>query len=97
MADLEATATDPENLWVLRRKMAKTLSCHERGNPVHRRNLKRQKYAEQDGLCAICGQALPENGRYAELDRLKAHEGYTGENTRHHECHITDKKERDYV
>jgi hypothetical protein len=26
MADLKATATDPDNLWALRRKMTKTLS-----------------------------------------------------------------------
>jgi hypothetical protein len=53
-----------------------TLSYQERGTPVHRRNLKRQKYAE--------------------LDRLKAHEGYTNKNTRlvHHECHIADQRKK---
>jgi hypothetical protein len=83
----------------LRRKIAKTLIYQERGNPVHRRNLKRQKYAAQNGLCAICGQALPENGHYAELDRLKAREGYTSENTRlvHHQCHIADQQEKGYA
>jgi hypothetical protein len=98
-ADLEATATDPENLWALRRKMAKTLSYQVRGTPGHRRNLKRQKYAEQNGFCAICGDALPESGRYAELDGLKADEGYTKANTRlvHHDCHIADQQERGYA
>jgi hypothetical protein len=58
-ADLEDTATDAHNLWALRRKMFKTLSYQERGTPVHRRKLKRQKYAEQNGPCAICSEALP--------------------------------------
>jgi hypothetical protein len=99
LADLEATATDSENLWALRRKLAKTLIYWERGKPMHRRKLKRQKYAEQNGLCAMCGKVLLEKGRYAELDRLEAHEGYTNENTRlvHHQCHIADQQEKGYA
>ena len=99
VADLEATATDADNLWALRRKMFKTLSYQERGTPVHRRRLKRQKYAEQNGSCAICSEALPINGRYGELDRLKAEDGYTKENTRlvHNGCHTDDQEKKGYA
>ena len=59
MADLKATATDPDNLRALRRKMTETLSYQERGGPDHRRKLKRQKYAEQNGgYCAICSRGV---------------------------------------
>ena len=47
----------------------------------------------------FAGKRFPENGRYAQLDRLKAQEGYTSENTRlvHHQCHIADQQEKGYA
>lgn len=87
---------DPELQFALIRKMAKGFSYEERSTPAHRKRLKRQKYAEQNGLCAICCEELPKDGRYAELDRSQAH---LGENTRlvHHDCHIADQEKKNYA
>src|SRR5690606_25025491 len=58
----------------------------ERGKPMHRRRLKRQKLLEQQGICPVCRKPLPES--YAVLDRIEAMAGYTAENTQliHQEC-----------
>ena len=81
-----ASGGDDQLLWALRRKLSKELSYLERGKPMERKALKLAKRVEQHGLCAICGQPLPEQG--AVLDRKEAMAGYTLENTRlvHHEC-----------
>ena len=71
---------DPELLWALRRKLAKELSYDERGKPMHRVMLKMHKRVEQGNVCAICSSELPDPG--AVLDRLKAMDGYTKQNTR---------------
>ncbi|SRR6266480_5584376 len=76
----EISGGDAELLWALRRKLVKSLSYGERGTPMHRRGIKALKRAEQQGLCAICRQPLPE--RDCILDRLQAMRGYTVENTR---------------
>lgn len=88
---------DLKVLWSLRRKLAKELMYLERGRPMDRRKLKNQKFADQKGLCGICGKPLPERG--AELDRFDAFLGYTTENTRlvHHECHVEDQKSKNYA
>ena len=77
---LELSRADSELLWALRRKLAKSLAYDERGTPMHRRRIKILKRTEQQGLCAICREALPE--RDSILDRLEAMRGYTLENTR---------------
>src|SRR5437773_701516 len=51
----EAAAGDDELLFALRRKLYKELTYDERGKPMERRRLKRLKYDEQNGKCAICG------------------------------------------
>ena len=76
----ELSNGDGELLWALRRKLAKELGYDERGKPMQRRMLKLKKMAKQRGLCALCNNELPE--KYAVLDRLKAMDGYTEENTR---------------
>ena len=60
-------------------KIAKELVYLERSKPADRKKLKIQKFKEQNGLCTICGEALPTSG--AELDRKEAIKGYTPENT----------------
>ena len=91
-AKLEALSQgDAELLFAYRRKVFKELTYDERSKPMVRRKLKDQKWKEQRGLCAICGEELPE--RYTVLDRLNAVNGYTKENTQliHSKC---DEKER---
>ena len=92
-----ASGGDPQILWALRRKIAKELVYLERSNPGERRKLQNQKYSEQNGLCAICGEKLPERG--GELDRFEAFRGYTTENTRMlcHDCHVADQKKKNYT
>ena len=97
-ADLElASGGDPELLWVLRRKIAKELIYLERSRPADRKKLKIQKFKEQNGLCAICGEVLPSSG--AELDRKEAIKGYTPDNTNlvHHDCHIKDQEGKGFA
>ncbi|MFH1081688.1 MAG: hypothetical protein V1766_15740 [Pseudomonadota bacterium] len=97
-SDLEnASCGDLQVLWALRRKIAKELVYLERGTPAERRKLQNQKYSEQNGLCAICGEKLPERG--GELDRFEAFGGYTTENTRMvcHDCHVADQKKKNYT
>jgi hypothetical protein len=81
------------------RKVAKELQYDERGTPMERRALKREKFGEQHGLCAQCTKPLEPGGRNAELDRLEAMDGYTATNTRlvHHECHRAAQEERGFT
>lgn len=83
-------------LFAYRRKIAKELTYDERGKPMLRRSLKALKRKQQDGLCAICGNPLPE--KYAVLDRLEAVHGYTIENTRliHSQCDVEVQSGRGY-
>lgn len=64
---------------------------------MHRRGLKRRKYAAQDGRCASCGEALPEMD--AVLDRFEAMDGYTNENTRVlcRPCDLRIQRERGFA
>lgn len=90
------SAGDDALLWALRRKVYKELLYDERGKPSHRRRLKRRKREEQDGLCAVCGEPLPE--RYTVLDRFEAMDGYTMGNTRliHRHCDEKTQEKRSY-
>lgn len=92
-----ASGGDEQLLWALRRKLAKELSYLERGKPGDRKALKFAKRVEQHGLCAICGQPLPEQG--AVLDRREAMGGYTVANTQlvHHECDRKLQAERGFA
>jgi DNA repair exonuclease SbcCD ATPase subunit len=79
--ELDALADeDHELLFAYRRKIAKMLTYDERSGPMVRRKLKATKRREQNGLCPICSQTLPE--RYTVLDRFWAADGYTSKNTR---------------
>ncbi len=83
---------DPELLFALRRRLYTRLMHLERGTPMHRTKLKRLKWKAQKGVCAICEKPMEQKG--SELDRFKASDGYTVENTRlvHHECHVADQE-----
>lgn len=93
----ELSGGDLDLLFAYRRKIYKELTYDERGTPAIRKALKRAKYQEQKGLCAICGNPLPK--RYAVLDRFEAVKGYTAENTRliHGNCDIATQAERSYT
>ena len=88
---------DPELLFALRRRLYTRLMHLERGTPMHRTKLKRLKWKVQEGKCAICGKPMDQKG--SELDRFKASDGYTVENTRltHHEYHVADQAAHKYA
>jgi DNA repair exonuclease SbcCD ATPase subunit len=88
---------DPALLFAYRRKIAKELSYDERSTPMFRRKLKAQKRKEQGGTCPLCRKPLPD--KYAVLDRLRAADGYTPENTRLicAECDRRVQSERGYT
>jgi hypothetical protein len=71
---------DPELRFAYNRKISKMLIYDERSGPMVRRKIKAAKRLEQEGLCAICAQPLPET--YTVIDRLRAADGYTLANTR---------------
>lgn len=93
----QLAAGDHELLFAYRRKVYKELTYDERGKPMQRRKLKEQKRAEQHNLCAICGESLPE--KYVVLDRYRAVDGYTRENTRliHQGCDAQAQESRGYA
>lgn len=88
---------DAELLFAYRRKVYKELMYDERSKPMVRRRLKQLKMAEQGGLCPICNEALPERG--AVLDRTRAVDGYTAENTRliHAACDVAYQASKGYT
>jgi hypothetical protein len=91
----EASAGNEELLFSMKRYIAKRLEFDERGTPTQRRKLKEQKLKSQQGLCAGCNNKLPERG--AELDRFRAIEGYTAQNTQLlcQTCHRSTQEARD--
>ena len=93
----ELSEGDPEVLFAYRRKVARQLSYDERSSPSERKRLKVLKRREQNGLCTICGEPLPETR--CVLDRLQASAGYTAENTRliHPVCDAETQSERGYA
>ncbi len=93
----ELAQGDAELLFAYRRKVYKQLTYDERGTPTHRRHLKAIKREEQNGICPLCGKPLPES--YCVLDRIKAVDGYTPENTRliHQHCDVDVQAERGYT
>lgn len=93
----ELSGVDTLLLFAYRRKIAKELTYDERGKPMQRKLLKAKKMGEQQGRCAICGEALPE--KYSVLDRLSGMGGYTQENTRliHSTCDTVVQIERNYA
>lgn len=72
-------AGDPELHWAFRRRLWNQLQYDERLKPPYRAALKKKKRAQQNGVCNICRQPLPEKG--AILDRIRAMDGYTLDNT----------------
>jgi len=71
---------DPELRFAYNRKISKMLTYDERSGPMVRRKVKAEKRRAQNGLCAICACQLPE--KYTVIDRIRAADGYTFENTR---------------
>jgi hypothetical protein len=94
---LSVAGDDRELLFQMKRYIAKRLEFDERGTPTRRKKLKDQMWKKQRGLCAVCNDKLPERG--AELDRFKAIDGYTMENTQLvcQTCHRKVQKERSFV
>jgi ribosomal protein L44E len=92
----ELNGGDEELLWALRRKVAKELGYDERGKPMLRVALKKMNRREQNNVCALCKEPLPEDG--SVLDRLEAMGGYTDKNTRVlcPSCDQNIQKERGY-
>lgn len=92
----ELSCDDSKLLFAYRRKVMKELIYDERGNPAHRRRLKKAKRVEQNNLCAICGDALPQ--KYLVIDRIEGWLGYTEQNTRliHQKCDIEEQIKRGY-
>ena len=92
---LAAAAGDRDLIFQMKRYISKRLEFDERGTPTHRKKLKEGMWKKQSGLCALCQQALPERG--AELDRFKAIDGYTVENTQLlcRTCHVTAQEQRE--
>ena len=90
------SAGDPALLFAFRRKVFKELTYDERSSPTERNKLKARKMVDQRGLCTICGKPMPE--KYNVLDRLRAEDGYTAENTRliHAACDTEVQKSRGY-
>jgi len=88
---------DPDLLFAFRRKVYKELTYDERDKPMVRRRLKELKRKEQNGLCPVCQEPLPD--AYAVLDRFNAVDGYTPENTRliHQHCDRKIQAERGYA
>lgn len=88
---------DRELLFAYRRKVYKELVFDERGKPMDRRALKKKKWHEQRGLCAICNKELPRS--YTVLDRFMAVDGYTVANTRliHHACDVDAQRSKGYA
>jgi ribosomal protein L44E len=93
----DLSSGDAELLFALRRKVFKELTYDERGKPMQRRALKQTKWVQQNGLCAECGDALPM--AYSELDRKRAIDGYTVENTElvHAKCHQSRQAAKKYT
>lgn len=86
---IKSAAGGDRNLeFKLRRYVYIRLMHDERGNPAHRKALKKKKREEQSNLCALCKEVLSERG--SVLDRFQAIDGYTMENTRLI-CHSCDR------
>ena len=94
---LSASAGDRDLLFQMKRYISKRLEFDERGTPTQRKKLKDLKWKKQRGLCAICSKELPERG--SELDRFKAIDGYTVENTQLlcHTCHRAAQEQRGFA
>lgn len=92
----EVAAGDPVLVFAHRRRLWIRLMIWERGTAAERTKLKARKWEQQDGLCAICGEPMPQKG--SELDRADPVLGYTAENTRlvHHVCHRSDQEAKGF-
>jgi hypothetical protein len=90
-------AGDSLLLFAYRRKIAKELGYDERGKPGARKQLKALKWGQQQGKCAHCQKEL--ELAYSELDRKKAADGYTVENTElvHGKCHQERQAAKGYA
>jgi hypothetical protein len=94
---VELSAGDPFLLFAYRRKVFKELSYDERGKPGVRAKLKALKWGQQGGRCAQCKEAIPV--KYSELDRRRAIDGYTPENTELvcGKCHVDRQAAKKYA
>ncbi len=88
---------DKELLFAYRRKIYKELTYDERDKPMVRRRLKITKRRDQNNICPLCTEPLPD--KYCVLDRFTAAEGYTAENTQLicQRCDIKTQASRGYT
>lgn len=93
----ELSSGDKELLFAYRRKVAKELMYDERSKPMVTRALKNKMRKKQEGVCALCEEALPPT--YCVLDRFKAVDGYVEANVRLicQSCDTAVQKERAYT
>lgn len=93
----DLSGSDDALHFALRRKLFKELVYDERSKPMQRRALKQKKRAEQNGLCALCHQALPVKG--AVLDRAEAMKGYVASNVRLlcPRCDVAEQEKKGYA
>jgi hypothetical protein len=91
-----ASSGNADLRFAIRRKIQKELMHDERGTPAHRNKIKALKRSEQENICPLCQESLPEKG--AVLDRAEAVRGYTVENTRliHQQCDLAVQAARGY-
>jgi hypothetical protein len=75
----------------------KELIYDERDKPMVRRRLKALKRREQDRICPLCKNPLPE--KYCVLDRFVAADGCTAENTQLicQDCDVKTQASRSYA
>ena len=96
---LEAASGGDQNLkWALNRKLFKELVYLERGKPMQRKALKKQKMKEHAGICALCRRLIQPDDE-SHLHRTYAPDGYTPRNTQlvHDRCHRQDQKAKKYA
>ena len=80
-----------------RRYVRIRLEHDERGKPLERKLVKLRKFAEQRGLCAVCGNPMTLEEE-PHLHRIVARKSYTLENTKlvHHGCHREQQRAKGF-
>jgi len=81
----------------IRRYVRTRLEHDERGKPLQRKLMKLKKFAEQRGLCAVCGKPMTLEEE-PHLHRIVSSRGYTAENTvlLHYQCHRGEQRSRGF-
>jgi len=93
----ESAKGDKEIEFRIRHYIRIRLEHDERGKPLERKLMKLRKFAEQRGLCAVCGKSMTLEEE-PHLHRIVASNGYTLENTLliHHACHREQQRAKGF-